>query len=715
MLAQCLQGVVPFITDERVVFLKKEKSGKPDNSGKKEFQPYIPASSSPPEFTFKSVFLGVILAIVFGAANAYLGLKVGMTVSASIPAAVISMGVFRALKDAFGVETSVLENNMSQTVGSAGESLAAGVIFTVPALILMGVNPGLFDIFLLAILGGWMGVLFMIPLRRFLIVKEHGKLPYPEGAACAEVIIAGQKGGNKAKIVFSAVGLGALYKILMDKAGFFLWKEEVEWTIPGLKGGAVGMNLLPALLGVGYIIGPKIAALMLAGAALGWLGIIPFLAMLGDKLFTSAGVAAEASGQLASSVAGGIIYPSTKALVLMNHWELWNNYLRYIGAGAVALGGVVSLLKAMPVMISSLKAAFAEMIGGDSDSEAGKKRTDRDLPLKFVLGFVGVIAFAIYALPQIPLSLLGTFLVVMFTFFFVTVSSRIVGLVGSSSNPASGMTIATLLATTFILAAAGYSGQEGAIAAISIGAIVCIGICIAGDTSQDLKTGYLVGATPSKQQIGELIGVLGSALFIGLTISILHTSYGIGSKELAAPQATLMKLVVEGVLEQSLPWGFVIFGAVCAAAVELMGVGSLPFAIGLYLPIHLSTPIMLGAIIRWLFDEFSTLAVKVKNGVRENGILFASGLIAGDALLGVMLAPLHHYQVTPARLLGWWSENKVVNEEMFFRSADTASVIPFLFIVAALCWVLFNPSKESLEDVEDSGVDIYYPPEELDH
>jgi putative OPT family oligopeptide transporter len=354
------------------------------------------------------------------------------------------------------------------------------------------------------------------------------------------------------------------------------------------------------------------------------------------------------------------------------------------------------------------------MFGGGSSSEDSRIRTDRDLPLKFVLGFVAVIAFAIYALPQIPLSLLGTFLVVMFTFFFVTVSSRIVGLVGSSSNPASGMTIATLLATTFILAAAGYSGQEGAIAAISIGAIVCIGICIAGDTSQDLKTGYLLGATPSKQQIGELIGVLGSALFIGLTISILHTSYGIGSKELAAPQATLMKLVVEGVLEQSLPWGFVIFGAVCAAVVELMGIGSLPFAIGLYLPIHLSTPIMLGAIIRWIFDEFSTLATKVKNGVRENGILFASGLIAGDALVGVMLAPLYHYHFTPARILGWWSENKVVNNEMFFRSADTASLIPFLFIIASLCLVLFNPSKESLEDLDDEGLDIYYPPEELE-
>ena len=658
-----------------------------------DYEPYIPSKENPPEFTFKSVFLGVILAVVFGAANAYLGLKVGMTVSASIPAAVISMGVFRALKDAFGVQTSVLENNMAQTVGSAGESLAAGVIFTVPALMLLGAKPDLFDIFLLALLGGWMGVLFMIPLRKFLIVKEHGKLPFPEGAACAEVIIAGQKGGNKARTVFGALGIGALYKLLMDKAGFFLWKEEVEWTIPGLKGGAVGMNLLPALLGVGYIIGPRIAALMLSGALLGWLGILPFMAMLGEQLFTSGGVV-EAGKAVTDAASTGIIFPASVPLITMDHWALWQNYLRYIGAGAVAFGGVVSLIKALPVMFSSLKAVFGELFDGKSGGAQNRPRTDRDLPLQLVLGAVAVIALFIWLLPQIPVGLLGTFLVVMFTFFFVTVSSRIVGLVGSSSNPASGMTIATLLATTFILAAAGYTGQEGAVAAISIGAIVCIGICIAGDTSQDLKTGFLVGATPSKQQIGELIGVLSSALFIGATIFILHNSYTIGSKELAAPQATLMKLVVEGVLSQSLPWGFVFFGAMCAAAVELMGVGSLPFAIGLYLPIHLSTPIMLGAIIRWIFDEFSDMPKKRKNSVRENGVLFASGLIAGDALLGVLLAPLHHYKVTPARLLGWWSDNPVVNGQMFFRDLDTPSIIPFLFVIAALCYALRKPRNE---------------------
>jgi len=637
-----------------------------------EYQPYVSAKDEPPEFSIKAVGLGLILAVVFGAANAYLGLKVGMTVSASIPAAVISMGVLRTVGKAFGVPVSVLENNMAQTVGSAGESLAAGVIFTIPALILMGVQPKLFNIFLLALLGGWLGVLFMIPLRRFLIVKEHGKLPYPEGAACAEVLVAGESGGAKAQTVFAGVTIGAMYKFLMDKAGFFLWKEEVEWSVPFVKKGAIGFNVLPALLGVGFIIGPQIAAFMLAGAVLGWLGLIPFIAMLGDGLSTA-------------------VYPSKELLSQMDHWAIWNNYLRYIGAGAVAMGGVISLLKALPIIGSSFKVGFQELAGGFGKKQGGELRTDQDIPLPTVVTMILAIAVLIWILPQVPLNLFGTVLVVLFTFFFVTVSSRIVGLVGSSSNPASGMTIATLLATTLILSACGYSGTEGAIAAISIGAIACIGICIAGDTSQDLKTGFLVGATPRRQQIGELIGVLGSAFFVGATLYVLHESYTIGSKDLAAPQATLMKMVVEGVLSKSLPWGFVMFGAFSALAVELMGIGSLPFAIGLYLPIHLSTPIMLGGLIRWFFEEYRKVPVAVKDDLREDGILFSSGLIAGDALLGVLLAPLVYYECTPARLLGWWSADGAANAAMFWRHADTPSFLLFLLMSLSLVYVLWRP------------------------
>ena len=654
--------------------LPKEAYGNCDGD---DYQPYISPKEEPPEFTFKAVFLGVILAVVFGAANAYLGLKVGMTVSASIPAAVISMGVLRTLAKSFGLKVSILENNMAQTVGSAGESLAAGVIFTIPALILMGVKPSLFQIFLLALLGGWLGVLFMIPLRRFLIVREHGKLPYPEGAACAEVLVAGEAGGSKAKTVFAGVTLGAIYKILMDKAGFFLWKEEVEWHVPYLKKGAFGFNVLPALLGVGYIIGPKIAAFMLAGAVLGWLGLIPFIAMLGENLPTA-------------------VYPSTVPIAQMDCWAIWNNYLRYIGAGAVAFGGVVSLLKALPVIFSSFKVGMAEIFSSKfnkSKADGGEKRTQRDLPLNVVMIFVCALSILIWLLPQVPLGLLGTILVVLFTFFFVTVSSRIVGLVGSSSNPASGMTIATLLATSLILAACGYSGTEGAVAAISVGAIACIGICIAGDTSQDLKTGFLVGATPRRQQIGELIGVLGSALFVGGTLYVLHTSYGIGSKDLAAPQATLMKMVVEGVLNQSLPWGFVLFGAFSALAVELMGIGSLPFAIGLYLPIHLSTPIMLGGLIRYAFEEWRNVDEPTKDCLREDGILYSSGLIAGDALLGVLLAPLVYFGKTPAILMGWMPEAEKVRNAMFLRSADTASFMLFLCVAATLIYVLWRKKE----------------------
>lgn len=637
-----------------------------------EYRPYVPATEEPAEFSFRAVGLGVVLAVVFGAANAYLGLKVGMTVSASIPAAVISMGVLRTV---FGGQVSVLENNMAQTVGSAGESLAAGVIFTIPALILMGVKPDLFSIFLLALLGGWLGVLFMIPLRRFLIVQEHGRLPYPEGAACAEVLVAGEEGGDKAKLVFAGVGVAALYKLFMDKAGFFMWKEEVEWHVPGLLKGVVGFDVLPALLGVGYIIGPRIAAFMLAGAVLGWFAIIPFIAMLG------AGLTAP-------------VFPSTETIAQMDCWAIWNNYLRYIGAGAVAMGGVVSLLKSLPIIMSSFSVGFRQLTKTKKQatrSDRAVPRTDQDIPLNIVLLLIVALGLLIWILPQVPLNFLGTILVVLFTFFFVTVSSRIVGLVGSSSNPASGMTIATLLATTLILSACGYTGTTGAIAAISIGAIACIGICIAGDTSQDLKTGFLVGATPRRQQVGEMVGVLGSALFVGLTLYMLHQAYGIGSKDLAAPQATLMKMVVEGVLQGTLPWGFVIFGAFCALAVELLGVGSLPFAIGLYLPIHLSTPIMLGGVIRWAFEGLRKGPDKDER--REDGILYASGLIAGDALVGVGLAPLVYYGMTPAKLMGWISADKTVNEAMFLRSADTWSFVLFLVVALTLVHVLWRPAS----------------------
>ncbi|ACL69866.1 OPT family oligopeptide transporter [Halothermothrix orenii] len=574
-----------------------------------EYQPYVAAEKVMPEFTLTSVIVGILMAVIFGAANAYLGLKVGMTVSASVPAAVISMAIIRGIMK----RDSILENNMVQTVASAGESLAAGVIFTIPALIIWGIQPSIFRMFIIALIGGLIGVLFMIPLRRHLIVGEHGKLPYPEGTACAEVLVAGETGGSGAKTVFTGLGIGALYKFIAD--GFKLWPTSIETTLPGLRGAAIGMDVLPALLGVGFIIGPRIAALMLAGGIMGWLVFIPLIATLGHNLPEP-------------------FYPAPAPIAELGYWGIWDYYIRYIGAGAVALGGIVSLLKAIPTIWSSFKDALSGFAEGIGDIN---KRTFDDLSIKWVIAILVILFLLIAFTPQIPVGGLGALFVLLFGFFFVTVSSRIVGIVGSSSNPASGMTIATLLFTTVLFKAFGWTGETGMIAALSVGALVCIAIAVAGDTSQDLKTGFLVGATPKKQQTGEIIGVLASALVIGFTLILLHEAYTIGSKELAAPQATLMSLVVKGIMEGTLPWALVLTGVFTALIVELFGIGSLPFAVGLYLPIHLSTPIIIGGIIRGLLKKFTSNDEDLKEK-REKGILFASGLIAGDALLGVILA-----------------------------------------------------------------------------
>ncbi len=579
-----------------------------------EFRPYIPAGRSVPEFTIRSIILGAVLGIVFGAANAYLGLKVGMTVSASIPVAVISMAILRGLMR----RGTVLENNMVQTIGSAGESLAAGVIFTIPAIILLGVvDVGILKIMVLALLGGWLGVLFMIPLRRYLIVSQHKKLPYPEGTACAEVLVAGDTGGVKAKKVFFGVAWGAVYKFLMDPHGLGIWKESPSWQLPVPRGAQVGVDTLPALLGVGYIIGPKISAYMLSGGILGWLVFIPLFYALG-------------------STVGEPIYPASVPISQMDPADIWNNYIRYIGAGAVAVGGIMSLIKAIPTVIASVKLGLGKAY---KKRETGETlRTERDLSLKLVAIVAIAMGIAIWLLPQVNIGFVGGFLTVVFSFFFVTVSSRIVGILGSSSNPASGMTIATLLGTSLIFVLFGIGGNAGMVAALSVGAVVCISICIAGDTSQDLKTGFLVGATPRLQQVGEFLGVLTSALFVGWTLFILHDGYGIGSAALPAPQATLMKMVVQGVFQGQMPWALVMIGAFAALVVELFGISSLPFAVGLYLPLSLTTPIMVGALVKSAIER-----TKDKEQLKErrgNGVLFSSGLIAGGALIGILFAVL---------------------------------------------------------------------------
>jgi putative OPT family oligopeptide transporter len=564
------------------------------------------------EFTVRSVVIGSLIGIVFGAANAYLGLKVSMTVSASIPAAIIAIAVGRGFRN----RMTVLENNMAQTIGSSGEGLAAGVIFTVPALIVLGFMPQLSKIFALSVVGGLLGILLMIPLRRYLVVREHGKLSFPEGTACAEVLVAGDAGGQGVRRVMLGLGLGGVYQFLME--GFGLWPTKPSWAVRGIPGAEIGGEVSPALAGVGYILGPRIAGVMLSGGAIAWLVIIPIIRMIGVGR-------AEP------------IFPAAVPIDAMTPSDIWNNYIRYIGAGAVAFGGLVTLARAIPTIVRSFGAGFREVArrGGD---DRDVPRTDRDIPMKYVA--LGALAMALltWLLPQIPVNAVGALLIVVFGFFFVTVSSRLTGVVGSSSNPASGMTIATLLATSLVFLGMGWTGPEGMVAAVSVGAVVCIAICMASDAAQDLKTGHLVGATPWLQQVGEFVGVLTAAAFIGWVVFFLHDAYGIGSEKLPAPQAVLMSMVVKGVLTMSLPWTLVFIGAFLAACVEILGVSSLPFAVGLYLPVHLSTPIMVGGAVRHFCER--TRDEGLRHERRERGVLFASGLIAGSALLGIVVAAL---------------------------------------------------------------------------
>ena len=580
----------------------------------KKFKPYIPAEKVTPEFTATSIIIGVLLAIIFGAANAYLGLRVGMTVSASIPAAVISMGVIRVIMK----KDSILESNMVQTIGSAGESLAAGAIFTLPALFLWANEgkteaPNLLTISLIALVGGILGVLFMIPLRNALIVKEHGVLPYPEGTACAEVLLAGEEGGASAKTVFAGMGLSAVFKFITD--GLKVVPGVVTAPIRSLRT-AFSAEVYPALLGVGYICGIKIASYMFAGALLGWFVLIPAITIFGGPT---------------------TMYPGDVPIAQMyaegGADAIWGSYIRYIGAGAVAAGGIISLIKSLPLIVSTFKDSLKGLKGG---TKAGSLRTEQDLDMRLVLGGSLVLILVIWLLPAIPVSLIGALLVVVFGFFFATVSSRMVGLVGSSNNPVSGMAIATLLFSTLILKVTGNTGVSGMIGAIAIGSVICIVAAMAGDTSQDLKTGYILGATPKKQQIGELLGAVVAAFTIGGVLLLLNSAWGFGTTELAAPQATLMKMITEGVMKGNLPWPLVLIGIFAAIVVEILGIPVLPVAIGLYLPLELSATIMIGGVIRWIVDKKSA----DKNGEASGGVLFCSGLIAGEGLVGILLAIL---------------------------------------------------------------------------
>ena len=582
-------------------------------NNEQEFKPYIPADKVLPELTPVSIILGIILAVIFGGANAYLGLRVGMTVSASIPAAVISMGIIRVILR----RDSILENNIVQTIGSAGESVAAGAIFTLPTLFMWaneegGVNPSLMEIALIALIGGIMGILFMIPLRSALIVQEHGTLPYPEGQACAEVLVAGEEGGSKAGTVFAGLGIAAVYKFITD--GLKVFPSEVDFEIKSYKGSGVGMDVLPALLGVGYICGAQVSSYLLAGGTIAWFVIMPLIALFGGD---------------------AILYPATEPISSLGTWGIWKNYVRYIGAGAVAAGGIISLIKSLPLIVTT----FAQAMKGYGKKKGSDDRLSKDIPMNLVILGIGILAIAMWLIPAIPVNFIGAIIIIVFGFFFATVSSRMVGLVGSSNNPVSGMAIATLLIATILLKASGNIGMQGMVASIAVGSVICIIAALAGDTSQDLKTGYLLGATPYKQQIGELIGVISSAVAIGGVLYFLNAAWGYGSTELPAPQATLMKMVVEGVMGGDLPWTLVFAGVGIAIVVEILRIPVLPFAVGLYLPIHLSTPMMVGGVIRYFFDKKKKVSSEEERKEKvENGVLYSSGLIAGEGLVGILLA-----------------------------------------------------------------------------
>lgn len=594
----------------------------------KVFQPYVPATQSVAEFTAKAIALGVFFGLLFGVSTVYLGLRAGLTVSASIPIAVLAISVLKRLGG-----STILENNIVQTIGSAGESVAGGVVFTIPALIfLVPDGPKYFNytqITMLAFAGGILGVLMMVPLRRALIVKEHGILPYPEGTACAEVLVAGERGGQLATLVFSGLGIGALWKSLSWT--FNLFRQEIGHSLARtgqFPNATLSVDISPEYMGVGYVIGPRIAGTMFAGGVLSWLVLLPLLSLLGASITTPF---PPIHPNFANNPDTGLPFLISE----MSPGQIWSAYIRYIGAGAVLAAGLITLARTLPTIISSAR----DGLKGFGAAADGALRTDRDMPMTIVLGGSLALALFLAVMPGLPTqgNILVSVLIVLFGFFFATVSSRITGLIGSSSNPISGMTIATLIITCVIFVALGWTGDSYGPVALAVGAIVCIAAANAGNTSQDLKTGYIVGATPIYQQMGLAIGVVTSALIIGMTVLYMHRVFGIGSADVPAPQATLMATLIKGLLSQNLPWGLVLVGVFIAVTLELCGLHSLSFAVGAYLPIATTAPIFAGGVVRWWVER--------KTGEKSDsdlsaGTLFSSGLIAGGSLSGILYAIL---------------------------------------------------------------------------
>jgi len=633
-----------------------------------EFEPYVPDETAFKDLTIKAIIIGAIFGVIFGSANAYLGLHVGLTISTAIPLAVIAVAIFKVLTPLLG-KSSILDSNIAQTTGSASSSLASGLIFTIPALFLWGFNPGIFKMGTLALLGGVLGVLFMIPLRRALIVQEHGVLPYPEGTAAAQVLISAEEGGTKAKNIFVGLGIGAVYTTLVRF--LHLWPEKIHLNLPILKKAKLGGEPMPALLGVGYILGPRIAAIMVAGGLLSWIGIIPLMAYFGENLDTP-------------------LFPEKiLPIAQMSAEQIWDKYIRVVGAGAVAVAGIITVVRSFPTMYNALKMGIRDVSLKKESARDLRERTQTDLPITVLgIGVVMVIIILVVS-PQtlgmntsILTRAIAAICIAFFAFCFVTVSSRIVGMVGVTSNPTSGMTIVTLLGTSLLFFALGWTDAIGQATALTIGTVVAVGASIAGDISQDLKAGYIIGATPKRQQTSELIGVVTSAFAIAAVVWLLGEAFTFGSEALAAPQAVLMKTVIEGVLGGDLPWGLVLIGGAFALVAELLRVPSLPFAVGIYLPLSTMTPIYIGGLLRYFVEKRAGKDQEIKRKRSEKGVLLGSGCIAGEGIAMVGVAAYAFIKKAKPEGIGLtWHGN----------TGDFVSLAAFSLLVA---FIIFKTRKE---------------------
>lgn len=616
-------------------------------STKKAFQPFIASNKNAKEFTFRSMFLGLLLGLLFAVANAYLALKIGMTVSAAIPSAILSMAILKM----FCKRVSILEHNIVQTVSTVGEGLAAGVVFTIPALIFLGEAPSIFRIFLLTSLGGILGILFMVPMRRYIIVKEHGILPFPEGTACADLLKAGEEKEASAIMALWGFIVGAGYKVFSSI--LHLFPESFKMHIKSMQNAVVSVEATPALLGVGYIIGPKISSIMLSGGILGWWILIPLIQLFGGN---------------------SLVFPASDVISSLAPEQIWSYYIRYIGAGTVAIGGMFSLVKIFPMLIKTVHVGFKELFAGLQHLNK-IERTDKDISLSYLLlGSLAIILF-LWLFPGMPMNFLTIILLVVLAYFFTAVTSLTVGIVGSSSNPISGMTITTLLITCFTFVLLGWTERIYLVSAITMSCVANVAICMAATTSQDLKTGFLLGATPFRQQVAEIIGVLIPSIALGATVYLLNQAFTLGSDYMPAPQASLMAMIAKGVIASELPYTLVIIGVIIGVILQILKIPVLPFAIGLYLPLSISTATMIGGIVSWYVHRHSR-----KEQINERARLICAGLIGGDACMGVVIALL--------AILGLLAVEKPSYLPMAF------SITAFLILAV---WVGYLAKKEQKE------------------